>query len=78
MVHTHHRTKKTVIIEDTNSTGKVDDVSTLQRFDEKKEMNVELDIVWNEPSKEEVENITEWAFVTGYNGELSARRSTAY
>ena len=37
-------------IEDTNSTGKVDNTSTVQRTDEKEELNVKLKIVRNEPS----------------------------
>ena len=45
-VQNHHRTKKSRI-EDINSIGKVDDASTVRRSDEKKEINVKLNIVWN-------------------------------
>ena len=42
---------KKVRIEDKNSTGKADNASTVQRYDEKEEIDVELNIVWNEPSQ---------------------------
>ena len=50
----------------------------MQRSDEKEEINVKIDIVWNEPSQEEVEEFMECASTAGCSGELSSKGSSTF
>ena len=50
----------------------------MQRSDEKEEINVKLDIVWNEPRQEEVEELMEFASATGCNGKLLSKGRSIY
>lgn len=61
----------------TNSIGKVDDVSTVRRFEEE-EANVERDKVLTEPSKKEGGKFKEWVSATRYNDKFLDGISTTY